>query len=76
MEKVTLNLKEQQRLKVLNEVNLGKLKIGQAARLMELSLRQAKRLLAQYRSEGAAALAHGNRGRPPLTRLIPPYAHR
>jgi len=65
MEKVTLNLKEQNRLKVLNDVNLKKMTIGQAATLMQVSLRHAKRLLASYRKEGASALAHGNRGKLP-----------
>jgi transposase len=65
MEKVTLNRREQNRLQVLNEVNLGKLSIKQAATLMEVSLRHTKRLLADYRKEGAKALAHGNRGRLP-----------
>jgi transposase len=69
MENVTLNQREQNRLIVLNEVNLGKLKIGQAAKLMELSLRHAKRLLAGYRKEGATALAHGNRGRLPYNAI-------
>jgi transposase len=65
MEKVTLNQKEQNRLQVLNEVNLRKVSIKQAATLMEVSLRHTKRLLAGYRKEGAKALAHGNRGRLP-----------
>jgi transposase len=69
MEKVTLNLKEQNRLKVLNEVNLRKMTIGQAATLMQVSLRHAKRLLAGYRKEGASALSHGNRGKPPYNIL-------
>jgi len=69
MENVTLNPKEQQRLKVLNEVNLGRLKINQAAILMEVSLRHAKRMLAGYRKEGATVLAHGNRGRPPHNKI-------
>jgi hypothetical protein len=41
MEKVTLNQREQNRLIVLNKVNLGKLKIAQAAKPMELSLSHA-----------------------------------
>jgi transposase len=69
MENVTLNQREQNRLRVLNEVNQGKLKIQQAAALMELSLRHAKRLLAGYRKEGAPALAHGNRGRRPYNAI-------
>ena len=37
----------------------------QAATLMGVSTRHARRILAAYRKEGAAALAHGNRGRTP-----------
>jgi len=49
MEKVTLNQKEQNRLQVLNKVNLKQISIGQAAVLMQVSLRHTKRLLAGYR---------------------------
>ena len=69
MENVTLNRKEQNRLQVLNEVNLRRQKIHQAATLMEVSLRHSKRLLAGYRKEGAKALAHGNRGHLPYNTL-------
>jgi transposase len=69
MEKVTLNQKEQNRLQVLNEVNLKQISIGQAAVLMGVSSRHAKRLLAGYRREGASALAHGNRGRLPCNAI-------
>jgi transposase len=69
MEKVTLNQKEQKRLQVLNEVNRKKMSINQAAMLMQLSLRHAKRLLSGYRKEGVRALAHGNRGRMPYNRI-------
>jgi len=68
-EKVTLNQKEQNRLIVLNQVNTGNLTISQAAKLLNLSVRHVKRLLAAYRKEGAAALAHGNRGRKPHNAL-------
>jgi transposase len=68
MEKVTLNQKEQNRLQVLNEVNQRKLSIQQAGLIMELSLRHTKRLLAGFRRKGAAALAHGNRGRRPCNK--------
>jgi len=69
MEKVTLNQREQNRLQVLNEVNRGTLGIQQAASLMEVSLRHAKRLLTGYRKEGAKALAHGNRGKLPYNAI-------
>lgn len=65
MERVTLNKKEQKRLMVLNGVDRGELSVGQAAELLGLCLRHLRRMLARYRKEGAAALAHGNRGRKP-----------
>ena len=50
---------------VLNGVEMGKIMSREAAEVLGLSLRQVRRLLAAYRKEGAAALAHGNRGRKP-----------
>ena len=64
-EKLTLNRKEQKRLMVLNEVGKGKVLVREAAEVLGLSERQGWRLLAAYRKEGAAGLAHGNRGRKP-----------
>jgi len=66
---VSLNAREQQRAMVLNRVERGELMGPEAAQLMGLSLRQVRRLLAGYRKEGVAALAHGNRGRSPARRL-------
>jgi transposase len=66
---VTLNSKEQHRLAVLNRVIGGQMTAMEAARLLDLSERQTRRLLAAYRREGAAALAHGNRGRTPANAL-------
>ncbi len=54
---------------VLNRVERGLLTGEEAAGLMGLSLRQERRLLAAYRKEGVAALAHGNRGRKPVHRI-------
>ena len=62
-EKVTLNRKEQKRLKVLNEVIAGHMTGQQAAEMLDLSLRHVRRVLARYRQEGIGALSHGNRGR-------------
>lgn len=64
METVTLNLKEQKRLLVLNRISQGKLTGQEAADLLGLSVRHVRRMLAGYREQGAEALAHGNRGRP------------
>ena len=60
-----MNLKEQQRVMVLNRVERVGLTGKEAAALVGLSLRQVRRLLAAYRKEGIAAIAHGNRGRKP-----------
>ncbi|HCG29123.1 MAG TPA: hypothetical protein DEU95_05130, partial [Chloroflexi bacterium] len=38
-----------------------------AAEVLDLSVRQVRRLLAAYREDGVAALVHGNRGRVPAT---------
>ena len=57
---MSLNGKEQQRAKVLNDVGRGGLTGEEAARLMGLSWRQVQRLLAAYRQEGVAALSHSN----------------
>jgi len=70
-QEVTLNSKEQKRLLVLNEVIAGRMTGQEAAEMLTLTLRHARRLLARYRQEGAAALAHGNRGRPPVNKLDP-----
>ena len=71
MEGLTLTTREQNRLQTLNGV-LGKhWPMREAARIMGVSERQGWRILAAYRKEGAAALAHGNRGRTPAN-AIPP----
>jgi transposase len=70
MEKeVTLNSKEQKRLLVLNEVLAGRMIGQEAADMLGITLRHIRRLLARYRREGAAGLAHGNRGRRPVNKI-------
>ncbi len=66
---VTLTVREQKRLYVITEVLAGRWNASQAAAQLELSLRQFRRLLAAYRRDGPASLAHGNRGRPSPRRL-------
>jgi transposase len=68
-EKVTLNRKEQSRLMVLNGVDGERISAGEAAEVLGLSLRHVRRILAAYRKEGAAGLAHGNRGKKPHNAL-------
>ena len=62
---LTLNTKEQKRLMVFNQIETKSLSVKEGATLLDLSQRQIWRILAAYRKEGAAALAHGNRGRKP-----------
>ena len=71
MRGLTLTTKEQTRIQVLNGVIEGKVSVVQSAKLMGVSERHTWRLLAAYREEGAAAVAHGNRGRKPATTTSP-----
>lgn len=76
MGEIILSQPEQSRLLVLNALNRGDLKMADAARLLGLSVRQVRRLRRAYRLRGAAALAHGNRGRPSPRRLPDPLRQR
>jgi transposase len=67
-EQVILSMKEQKRLQVISELDAGRVTGREAAELMGISLRQARRLLAAYRQKGVEAVVHGNRGRAPATR--------
>lgn len=58
-----MSQKEVQRSEVLSRVQRGELKLSEAAPLLEVSYRQAKRLQKRYRAGGAPALVHGNVGR-------------
>ena len=66
MENVTLTPKEQMRVQVLNSLLAEQIALDQAAELMGVSTRHARRITTAYREEGAAALAHGHRGRRPV----------
>jgi transposase len=68
-ETVHLTGKDQMRLVVLNRMLVGDLTAAEAAAALGLSVRQVRRILAAYRKEGAAVLAHGNRGRTPAHAL-------
>jgi len=67
---LTLTQREQARLQVLNGVLGGQVTVEEAAEVLGLSERHVWRILAAYQKEGAAALAHGNRGRRPAN-VIP-----
>ena len=67
MENVTLTQKEQAKLQVLNSLLAEHMTLDQAATLMGVSARHTRRILAAYREEGAAALAHRGRRAPNKT---------
>lgn len=74
--RITLTTSEQRRLIVLNHLESGALVNAEAARLLEISVRQLQRMKAAYADVGAAALSHGNRGRRPVHALDPELARR
>lgn len=59
-----MSQRELRRVEVLARVRSQQLRVVDAARLMRVSYRQAKRLWKRYRQEGAAGLKHGSAGRP------------
>ena len=58
-----MSKRELQRGGVLARVRAGELRLTDAATLMGVSYRQAKRLWKRYRAGGAGSLKHGNAGR-------------
>jgi len=58
-----LSSKELNRVEVLGRVKAGSLSVVEAAELLSLSYRQAKRVWSRYRSGGAKALQHRGCGR-------------
>ena len=64
-ETIILDARAQHRLYVLNHVLTGGLTAEEAARVLDLSIRQVRRLLRRYRVDGSAGLVHGNRDRTP-----------
>lgn len=58
-----LSNKELSRVEVMGRVKAGSLRLKEAAELLWLSYRHAKRVWARYRGGGAKALQQGNCGR-------------
>jgi molybdenum-dependent DNA-binding transcriptional regulator ModE len=59
-----MSAKERRRLVVLAEVKEGKLSLAEAARVLQLSYRQVKRVWKRFQTSGDAGLVHRSRGRP------------
>ena len=66
-----LTANDERRIEVLIRIEAGLLAVADAAELLGVGERQARRLLAAYRAEGPRGIVHGNRGRPPATRSPP-----
>ena len=58
-----MNDKELRRGEVLGRVKRGELKLSEAARILDISYRQTKRIWKRYSAGGTQALQHGNVGR-------------
>ena len=76
MENVTLTPREQSRLQVLSSLLAEHMTLDQAAALMGVSPRHARRILEAYRGNGAAPLARGLRGRKPPNAIPEPVRSR
>jgi len=63
MEELRMSAKERVRLDAMRRVERNEITVAAAAGLMELSVRQAKRIRKRYRSEQDAGLVHKLRGR-------------
>jgi len=65
MEKtLRMSTKERVRLAAFSRVKAGEISLSKAAKLVGVSVRQAKRIWRRYRRDGDAGLVHGLRGRP------------
>jgi transposase len=66
VETLTMNRKERDRMRIMVGVKATELSQVQAAELMGLGYRQAKRVWRRYQNEGDAGLVHRLRGKPGL----------
>jgi len=68
-EVITVSMQELDRLKTVQAVVDGQLRPGVAAKRLEITDRQFRRLLERYRQEGPSGLVSRKRGRPSNNRL-------
>jgi len=68
-ERLTLDLRDQQRIDILARWRAGVLGVAEAAALLECSERTAWRLRGRFTAAGPDGVVHGNRGRPAANRL-------
>ena len=60
---ISMSIKELKRLHIIQKINERAIKQKKAAELLDLSTRQVRRILHEFRSEGAGGLVHKARGR-------------
>ncbi len=75
-ERIALNAKERERLKVLHEVKQGHLSQVEGSRRLGLSARQVRRLERRVKAEGDRGLVHRLRGRPSNRKIPEPTRQR
>ncbi len=63
MKRTAMSTRELRRAEVLGRVKSKTLRLSDAAKILELSYRQTKRLWKRYRREGAKGLQHRSAGR-------------
>lgn len=66
---VMMSERELNRVEVLAQIDDGRLTVVNGANILGLTRRQVFRLLKRYRTDGAAAIRHSARGRPPNNRI-------
>lgn len=69
MRTITLNPKQQRRADVLNRLEAGALTDGEAASVLNVSVRHIRRLRNRYKEDSLEGLVHGNSGRTPANHL-------
>ena len=70
-DRIPMSQRERDTLKIMAPVLQGKRTQAEAARLLDLSVRQVRRLQRKLQRDGDAALVHGLRGKPSNRRLQP-----
>ena len=70
-DRIPMSQRERDTLKIMPPVLQGKRTQAEAARLLDLSVRQVRRLQRKLQRDGDAALVHGLRGKPSNRRLQP-----
>mgnify|MGYP001564755318 CR=1 FL=1 len=70
---IIMSVKEAKRISVLEKVINNQLKQKHAAKELNLSTRQIKRLVKAYKREGAAGLVHKSRGRESNYKIRPEF---